>query len=392
LRLGHVVYSEVVVDYEGAKLTEEGIMPRMDQVSADDVLFEELELFSRNATSGRWLQYFNSAQKMLTPDQLPPQPIVPTAQRAFIASGEKLLADGSLARLSSTRDDRIRAAEKEGYGFATGAKKRPWMIIRGISDYGDPASRDGEEKDRYHATATNAAASFLRAFLEEQLDPRLFPVSAQPSSRSALFDDSQSVRVETALLSTGDKDGLEDLARFLVENNVRLIATPGVQRYLLGLSIRAESTWEFTHTPALVGFRGTLHPYLMACMATPSTDEPRIAELASAGMSPIALVVCNVGRRESPPHDDTPDSLIKYLAKMQVGVPLLLRWAIRQWGTTTTVVSPADYADVSHDLRTNNMCLSANIRKRLFRRTLQYVLEHDRDTLRVFETLWPRDM
>ena len=85
-----------------------------------------------------------------------------------------MLGNGELAELNQ-QHDLIRAGEMEGYGFATACVDRvppkPWLIVRGISDYGD-ADKDNlkddtqPKKDEYHQAAANSALTFVKVFLE----------------------------------------------------------------------------------------------------------------------------------------------------------------------------------------------------------------------------------
>jgi nucleoside phosphorylase len=152
VKLGDVIVCGLVVDYEGARVTVDGSLPRIDRKETDDLFWKQVQLFDGTAHASNWLKYFNEAQQQLSCVEQPPASVQPESHAAWIASGEKLLADGSLAEIAKKHDERIRGGEKEGFGFATAANKEhvPWLIVRGVSDHGDPQSKDGNEKDKYH--------------------------------------------------------------------------------------------------------------------------------------------------------------------------------------------------------------------------------------------------
>lgn len=87
---------------------------------------------------------------------------------ATIASGEKLLRDPSkLLCVRKEQHGKVEAGEMEAAGLV-GACRRggvPWLVIRGISDFGD-AFKD----DRFHELAARAAAAVLADFLAHGLD------------------------------------------------------------------------------------------------------------------------------------------------------------------------------------------------------------------------------
>ena len=88
-------------------------------------------------------------------------------QRCNDSVGEKVLRDGVLLNKLADRFDRsICAADQESYGFAEAARGVPWLILRGISDYGDP-----EVRDDWKFAATAMAALCLRDFLQTSYAP-----------------------------------------------------------------------------------------------------------------------------------------------------------------------------------------------------------------------------
>ena len=112
------------------------------------------------------------------------------------------MGDGKLDTLNKAHD-KIGAGEMEGYGFAVGCELHrppiPWLVIRGISDYGD-ATKDGKprsgevqtsaipEKDEYHLAAAASAACFLRKFLEKNYTPATRGVSHDSGMTGTLSD------------------------------------------------------------------------------------------------------------------------------------------------------------------------------------------------------------
>jgi hypothetical protein len=88
------------------------------------------------------------------------------------------MSNGELAELNRDKD-LIRVGEMEGLGFARACNDQsppvPWLIIRGISDYGDKSKdgkkRGGPKKDEFHACAAAAAATFFRVFLDRSYTP-----------------------------------------------------------------------------------------------------------------------------------------------------------------------------------------------------------------------------
>jgi len=171
--LGDVVTSEAIWAYEYLKTTPAGALDRSRAKITPAHVRDDISFFNKLEA---WHETLDRCMDVLTPALRPRVPFVsPTLHRSvWIASGEKVLANNELVRLRSTHD-LIRAGEMEGYGFAIGCEDRrppiPWLVVRGISDYGD-TSKDGAQgsegpmKDEYHHAAASSAAAFARSFLE----------------------------------------------------------------------------------------------------------------------------------------------------------------------------------------------------------------------------------
>ncbi len=82
---------------------------------------------------------------------------------ATIASGEKLLRDpAKLRAVKQEQHGKVEVGEMEAAGLVAACRRAnvPWLVIRGISDFGDPF-----KDDRFHDFASRAAATVLADFL-----------------------------------------------------------------------------------------------------------------------------------------------------------------------------------------------------------------------------------
>lgn len=168
---GDIVVSNAVYFYEPAKLTQNRKQPRPRVASASDSLLRHFRTFSDRAPYSGWHEAFHIAEGKLKSEGLsnPSEYIHPTPHIGLIASGEKIFADSGLKEMQRVEHGDICAGETEGWGFAQAAEEaqKDWIVIRGISDFGDPETKEGIDKDRYHHSAANAAATYARKFLEQ---------------------------------------------------------------------------------------------------------------------------------------------------------------------------------------------------------------------------------
>jgi nucleoside phosphorylase len=164
-RIGDVVVPRKVFYYESEKMTAEGVTPRPQYAEPDDPYLSGFGTYSFDATD-----YYDKVESFIAsipaskqPDSIPEgfRPSL-VSENATIATGERVLRDGEyLAELRNRFDNTICAADQESYGFANAARGLPWLIFRGISDYGDTVRADD-----WKYTASGMAALCLRDFLE----------------------------------------------------------------------------------------------------------------------------------------------------------------------------------------------------------------------------------
>lgn len=172
-RVGEVVLSDRVVAYESAALVRaaDGThvtqpRPEIDRTPYamnQDVVFyrpDTRRIRARfEAIKGTFPAGADDAQRALFETHVVSEVSV---RAATIASGEKLLKDPE--RFKALRDlhDKIEAGEMEAAGLVEACRRAglPWLVVRGISDFGDEL-----KDDRFHALASKMAAAVLVDFL-----------------------------------------------------------------------------------------------------------------------------------------------------------------------------------------------------------------------------------
>ena len=90
-------------------------------------------------------------------------------RRGHVVAGEKLIADGSLQDYLETLDDRIRACDMEGAGFARACTRRnvQYLMFRGVSDCGNL-----KKSDDWQAAVAAFAMYDAMMFLQTQFRRR----------------------------------------------------------------------------------------------------------------------------------------------------------------------------------------------------------------------------
>ena len=153
-----------------------------------------------------------------------------------------------------------------------------------------------------------------------------------------------------ALLSVYDKTGLIEFGRGLTDLGFELVASGGTARKLSEAGLPVTQVDQITGFPEILGGRvKTLHPAIHGGILARRTPE-HLAELASHGIVPVELVVCNlypfvetVGRA------GVTDA--QAIEQIDIGGVALLRAAAKNFESVTVVCDPADYEDVLAALR-----------------------------------------
>lgn len=164
VNLADVVVAKSILDYEHKRLEPDLIEKiRPDQFPIDVNLNRDISYFFRFVKN--WELKFHDSYSKLDKSKVPfdrRRKLIPKLYKSVILAGDKLLANGELPAMRKEFHDKIRAIEMEGSGFARVCRDYniPWLVFRGISDYGDLTKRD-EWQFLAALSASTAALVFL---------------------------------------------------------------------------------------------------------------------------------------------------------------------------------------------------------------------------------------
>ena len=265
------------------------------------------------------------------------------------------------------------------------------MFVRGISDYGEPKSKDGAEKDKFHLPSVAAAASFCRYFIESGLRLRITSIKRRQVRTITLAQTLHSIKIERVLISTGDKSHLDILVPFLDKHRVQIITTTKTCQLIRQFGVNAIEVNEYVGCESIVGTRGTLHPYILAAIRVAKTDTLELQKLANHNIGKIDAVFVNANPYMLPNLQD-PQKILDHISDIQVGAPALLRWAIRQFKTCVSITSPEDYEELIELLGNNSMSISPVQRLNYLRKSLKYLSDRDREVGHFLEKIWSKEL
>ncbi|MCL2787364.1 MAG: hypothetical protein FWD59_02555 [Micrococcales bacterium] len=166
--IGAVVLPQKVWDYESGRLLTGSFEPRPDVISRSSEVNSVLHHFESDRETREMLERRLSDARARAVE-VDGEECVPAGFKfrldlrgKVVASGEKLLRDGELLPgLHSNQHQGITIGDMESYGFARACSGVPWLVARGVADYGD-----GTKTKLHQYFSTMLAAETVRALLE----------------------------------------------------------------------------------------------------------------------------------------------------------------------------------------------------------------------------------
>lgn len=167
-----------------------------------------------------------------------------------------------------------------------------------------------------------------------------------------------------ALLSTFDKEGLEELSRELLRWDYGILATDGTASHLQAKGIKVERVASLTGWGELLRGRvKTLHPMILAAILADRNNPEDLRELESLQVSPIDVVVVNLY-----PFERTVDEGAKppeATEMVDIGGAALIRAAAKNWTHVSVLTHPSQYPAFIQELRSNGGSVKEETRRRL---------------------------
>ena len=173
------------------------------------------------------------------------------------------------------------------------------------------------------------------------------------------------MKIQRALISVSDKEGVVALARELVKLGIEIVSTGGTAALLAKQKVPHLEISEFTGFPEMLDGRvKTLHPKVHGGLLFVRDNADHVAQAEKHGIQPIDLVIVNLY-----PFEKTiakaGTTLEEAIEQIDIGGPSMLRSAAKNYRSVTVVVDPADYADVLENMQANDGATTLKLRERL---------------------------
>ena len=172
-------------------------------------------------------------------------------------------------------------------------------------------------------------------------------------------------KIERALLSVWDKEGIVDFAQELVQQNVELLSTGGTAKALKEAGLPVTDVSEFTGFPEMLDGRvKTLHPKVHAGLLYMRDNPEHVATMQEHGLSGIDLVCVNLYPFEQTVAKEGV-TFEEAIENIDIGGPTMIRSAAKNHADVTVVVDPTDYARVLQSMKENKGGTSPALRREL---------------------------
>jgi phosphoribosylaminoimidazolecarboxamide formyltransferase/IMP cyclohydrolase len=171
-------------------------------------------------------------------------------------------------------------------------------------------------------------------------------------------------RIERALISVSDKEGLVGLGKALAAHGIEILSTGGSAKALRDAGLKVVEVSDHTGFPEIMDGRvKTLQPAIHGGILARRTDAGHKKAMSDHKIAGIDLVVVNLYPFEATVARgaDFPTSV----ENIDIGGPALIRASAKNHDFVTVVVDPADYAALIAELGANNGATTLALRRKL---------------------------
>lgn len=183
-------------------------------------------------------------------------------------------------------------------------------------------------------------------------------------------------KIQSALISVFDKDGLDAIALELHKNGVCIYSTGGTQSFLESLGIPVERVEDLTSYPSILGGRvKTLHPKIFGGILNRRDLEDDQVQIAEYDIPEIDLVIVDLYPFEATVASGADHSAI--IEKIDIGGISLIRAAAKNYQDVVIIPSKNQYAPFLDIITEHAACTTLEERKVFAREAFQVSSHYD---------------
>ena len=182
--------------------------------------------------------------------------------------------------------------------------------------------------------------------------------------------------IKRALISVSNKDGILELARFLVSNKVEIISTGGTAKLLKDNKIETKDISEFTGFPEIMDGRvKTLHPKVHGALLGILDNSNHQAQATQNDISSIDLLIVNLYPftatvNSGHGHDEIVENI-------DIGGPAMIRSAAKNYQYKTIIMDPKDYESLVGEMQNNTNSTNLEYRTKQAAKAFSIIANYD---------------
>ena len=158
-------------------------------------------------------------------------------------------------------------------------------------------------------------------------------------------------KVQRALISVSNKEGIIELGKALDELGVEILSTGGTAKKLKDAGVKVKDVSEYTGFPEMMEGRvKTLHPKVHGGLLALRDSKEHMDTAKEHGIEMIDLVVVNLYPfKETISKKDV--KLADAIENIDIGGPTMIRSAAKNHGFVAVVVDPIDYPKIIEEMK-----------------------------------------
>ncbi len=187
----------------------------------------------------------------------------------------------------------------------------------------------------------------------------------------------ESPRIQRALVSVSEKEGLADFARGLVAAGVEILSTGGTRRHLESAGIPVRDVSDYTGFPEMMhGRLKTLHPKVHGGILCRHDNPEDMQALAEHGILTLELVVVNLYPFEATIRKPGV-TLDEAIEQIDIGGPTMVRAAAKNHAFTTIASDPRQYGEILRQVHADGRT-TLDLRRKLAGEAFAHTALYDR--------------
>ncbi len=199
---------------------------------------------------------------------------------------------------------------------------------------------------------------------------------------------SMTKKIQSALISVFDKDGLENIVRQLADLGIVIYSTGGTQAFIEKLGISVVPVEDLTSYPSILGGRvKTLHPSIFGGILGKRDDETHAREMKEYKIPEIDLVIVDLYPFEETVASTTDEKSI--IEKIDIGGPSMIRGAAKNFKDVVVVAAKKDYPVLEKLLTEQKGNTTLEQRKAFAAKAFETVAHYDVAISKYFNTVDP---